>query len=310
MKWLAVGCMGLLLAAFCEIYRELHSFKITHYAVTSAKWAECSTEDTVIFLSDLHEHLYGVHNEELLKAIRVQHPSAIWIGGDMLVGKKKSSSGSKKNRLDYADKNEENDRKMWKNFRNSAELVNNLCKICPVYYANGNHEQRMKEQPDVYGESYRKYREAIENENLTFLENESVELEIGGKKIRLSGLELPMRTYEKFKRSVVNPTDITDRLGECEKENYQVLLAHNPEYVESYLRWGADLILCGHLHGGLICLPNGRSVITPQFHLFPKYAGEMRQEGNQTVIVSRGLGTHTIHVRLFNRAEVIVLHLK
>ncbi len=32
--------------------------------------------------------------------------------------------------------------------------------------------------------------------------------------------------------------------------------------------------------------------------------------GEQAVIVSRGLGTHTIHVRLFNPAEVVVLHLK
>lgn len=293
MKWLATGCAGLLLAVFWEIYRELHEFRVTHYVVTSAKWAKHPAEDKVIFLSDLHEHLYGEHNKDLLTAIRKEHPAAIFIGGDMLVAKK--GKNSRKKRI---------------TFQNSAEFVNNLQKICPVYYANGNHEQRMKERTEIYGESYLKFRKAIEGRNLIFLENKSIDLEIGGKQMRLSGLELPMETYEKFKRAEVPASDITKRLGECARGKYQILLAHNPEYAESYLKWGADLILCGHLHGGLICLPNGKSVITPQFHLFPKYAGEMTKAGKQSVIVSRGLGTHTIHVRLFNRAEMIVLHMK
>lgn len=293
LKWLAAGCAVVVVAALLEIYRELHRFRMTHYTVTSAKWGGDSAEDKVIFLSDLHEHLYGAHNEALLAAIREEHPAAILIGGDMLVAKKGKNA-----------------RRRGITFQNSVELVDNLQKICPVYYANGNHEQRMKERTQIYGESYAKYRKAIEGTNLTYLENESVDLKIGEKQTRLSALELPMKTYEKLKRTEVPVSDITERLGKCACEKYQILLAHNPEYAESYLAWGADLVLCGHLHGGLICLPNGKSVITPQFHLFPKYAGEMTKVGTQSVIVSRGLGTHTIHVRLFNPAEVIVLHLK
>lgn len=293
MKWLIAGCVVLLLAAFWEIYRELHSFQMTHYTVKSAKWPENAAEDKVIFLSDLHEHLYGERNKELLAAIRKEHPAAILIGGDMLVAKKGKSSAT-----------------MGITFQNSAEFVDNLQKICPLYYVNGNHEQRMKEQTEFYGDNYINYRKAFKNKNLTFLENESADLIIGGKEMRLSGLELPMETYEKFKHPEVSASDITKLLGECPGNKFQILLAHNPEYAESYLAWGADLILCGHLHGGLICLPGGKSVITPQFHLFPKYAGEMTKMGEQSVIVSRGLGTHTIHVRLFNRAEVIVLHMK
>lgn len=293
MKWLAAGCAVLIIALFFEIYRELHEFRVTHYTVTSTKWAKHAAEDKVIFLSDLHEHLYGEHNKDLLTAIREEHPAAIFIGGDMPVAKKGKNNG-----------------KMGITFQNAAEFVNNLQKICPVYYANGNHEQRMKERMENHGEDYIQYCQAIEGRNLRFLENESVDLEIGGKQMRLSGLELPMESYEKFKRTEVPVSEITKRLGKCSDEAYQILLAHNPEYTESYLEWGADLILCGHLHGGLICLPNGKSVITPQFHLFPKYAGEMTKVGEQRVIVSRGLGTHTIHVRLFNPAEVIVLHMK
>ena len=79
--------------------------------------------------------------------------------------------------------------------------------------------------------------------------------------------------------------------------------------MKEYLAWGADLILSGHLHGGMVRIPGIGGVIGPDFVLFPKYSGEMRRVGDQTVIVSNGLGTHTIHIRLFNPAEVVVLSL-
>lgn len=48
-------------------------------------------------------------------------------------------------------------------------------------------------------------------------------------------------------------------------------------------------------------------MITPQAFLFPKYSGEMTVEDGQTIVVSKGLGTHTINFRLFNIPEVVVL---
>ena len=59
----------------------------------------------------------------------------------------------------------------------------------------------------------------------------------------------------------------------------------------------------------MVRIPGIGGVIGPDFVLFPKYSGEMRRVGDQTVIVSKGLGTHTIHIRLFNPAEVVVLSL-
>ena len=68
-------------------------------------------------------------------------------------------------------------------------------------------------------------------------------------------------------------------------------------------------MLSGHLHGGIVRIPGWRGVITPQVCLFPKYSGEMTQEDGKSIIVSRGLGTHTINFRLFNVPEVIVLEI-
>ena len=66
----------------------------------------------------------------------------------------------------------------------------------------------------------------------------------------------------------------------------------------------------GHLRGGIVRLPGIGGVITPQAFLFPKYSGEMTVEGEQAVIVSKGLGTHTIDIRLFNMPEVVLVTLK
>ena len=61
----------------------------------------------------------------------------------------------------------------------------------------------------------------------------------------------------------------------------------------------------------MIQLSNSRFIgglITPQAKFFPKYSGEYSKEGNRVMIVSKGLGTHTVNIRFCNPAEVIVIH--
>ena len=65
------------------------------------------------------------------------------------------------------------------------------------------------------------------------------------------------------------------------------VMAHN-QHMDAYKKWGADLILSGHLHGGLVRCPGIGAVVTPQGFLFPKYSGEMRREGEQTMIEAEG----------------------
>ena len=101
---------------------------------------------------------------------------------------------------------------------------------------------------------------------------------------------------------------IEERIGKADIAKYQILLAHNPIYTDTYLKWGADLVLSGHLHGGIVRIPGLGGVITPQFRLFPKYSGELTVKDGKSVVVSKGLGTHTIRIRFLNPADVIVLH--
>lgn len=275
------GILGLL-----ESYREQQYFKVTEDTVISKKLDGLTKEKTIVFLSDLHNKVYGTDNERLLSAIRTASPDLILIGGDMLVGKKGCSP------------------------QPALEFVTRLPDICPVYYTCGNHEQRMKEKPEEYGDVYQRYRRELQNCGIRFLENDCVVLEEEECKIRIFGLELPLETYTKFRRYPVTSEDVNTCIQKEDSEMYDILLAHNPVYFDAYKKWGADLVLSGHLHGGIIRLPGIGGLITPQAIPFPKYSGEMTTEGEQTIIVSRGLGTHTINLRFLNEAEMIVIHLR
>lgn len=282
---IAGGLLGL------EIYRELHHFRVTHYTIESQKFKGFSRDLNLIFLSDLHNRVYGEKNEPLLQAIRNEKPDLILIGGDMLVGKEDAS-------YDIA-----------------LDFTSQLPQIAPVLYATGNHGQRMRENPEIYQASYADYRQQLKDRGVLFLENGSCRIEAGTVLLEISGVELPSASYKKLKKLPIRASDIAeylhkDSVSVTEDSVYRILLAHNPAYMNAYKGWGADLILSGHLHGGVMRLPGIGGVITPQAFLFPKYSGEMTKEGEQTIIVSRGLGTHTINIRLFNQPEVVSICLK
>lgn len=318
-----ITALIILTAILCliEAKRELGYFKITHDEVRSKKLKEFLLKDSskdpskeeplkealsketpelrIIFLSDLHNKEYGKNNADLLEAIRQEQPDLILIGGDMLIGKPEGKTGSTS--------------KQQKDIYHAAlRFVGKLPEICPVYYANGNHEQRMKEDQEEYGNVYERYSKALRNAGVHFLENESIVLRVRGQDIRITGLELPEEIYRKFRKITVEKRNIEKCVGKAADGSgiFQILLAHNPAYFPAYKEWGADLVLSGHLHGGIIRLPFLGGLISPQAVPFPKYSGEMTREGEHTIIVSRGLGTHTVNLRFLNEAEVIVIHLK
>lgn len=268
-----------------ECRREIKTFRTVHYRVHSEKLNGLGRELKAVFLSDLHNYVYGNENDVLLRAIKRANPDLILIGGDMLVGKKNVSCEP------------------------AIRFVKKLPEIAPVYYSYGNHEQRMEENTDRYGTAFGAYRRELEACSVCFLDNASADIKIGTSKIRICGLTIPSAFYEKFKKKSFQGRQVDLCIGQGNSEVYQILLSHHPGYFEAYKEWGADLTLAGHLHGGVVRIPGFRGVITPQAFLFPKYSGEMTIDGKSVIVVSKGLGIHTIPIRLFNPAEMIVMHL-
>lgn len=279
------AAFGVLLLLLGESVRECHMFQMTHYHLKVPGKRKQDQKSKIIFLSDLHNKTYGIKNDILLERIRKEKPDLILIGGDMLIGKRGVSPEA------------------------ALELIRQLPKIAPVYYALGNHEQRMKLKTVKYGHVMSYYRKKLLEAGVHFLENDSAVISLHSMEVRLTGLELPLGSYEKLKHTLVASAQVERLVGPADRTCYQILLAHNPVYVPAYEKWGADLVLSGHLHGGVMRIPGWRGAITPQAALFPKFSGELAMSGKTAVVVSKGLGTHTVNLRLFNPAEVVVLHL-
>ncbi|MEM8874093.1 MAG: metallophosphoesterase [Planctomycetota bacterium] len=88
-----------------------------------------------------------------------------------------------------------------------------------------------------------------------------------------------------------------------EPERPRVLLTHYPDALRTHGPLGASLVLAGHTHGGQVCLPGGKPLIThdtlgPGFH-----RGAHRYE-NAVLLVGTGLGCSTHHVRTWCPPEV------
>ena len=253
-------------------------FVIVKYSIKQEKIKQ---NYRAVLLADLHNKKFGKDNELLLNAIHEQKPDGVWIAGDMLT----AHPG--------------------KSMETAIALIRALAEKYPIYYANGNHEHRLKLYPETYGTMAQEYAEALEKVGVAPLVNECRVLKEPN--IAVYGAEIGREYYKRFTNPVMEEAYLKELLGEPEKKMYTVLLAHNPDYFPSYARWGADLVLSGHVHGGMVRIPGWKGVVSPNVRLFPKYDGGQFTEGNSTMILSRGLGMHTIPVRLFNPGELIVI---
>ncbi len=235
-----------------------------------------------VLLTDLHNKRYGKNNEKLLVSIREQKPDFILIAGDLVTAKPKGD------------------------LKPALQLLGELAKEYPIYYGNGNHEHRLKLYPKVYGDMAQRYEKALQEIGVAPLVNCHVNLPEYG--ISIYGAEIDESFYRHFHVGDMKPQYLPEILGQAPSNSYTVLLAHNPDYFPQYAAWGADLTLAGHVHGGIARVPFwGKGVLSPALCLFPKYDGGVFQEGNAVMVLSRGMGTHTIPVRVFNPAELWVL---
>lgn len=281
--WIVIGILiFLILCLVLWQYLELRRFTVTEYEIVSAKIQE---EHRLMLLADLHGFEYGKDNEKLLAKIREWEPELILLAGDLIVAGQA------------------------KTYEKVLKTLKALVKVAPVYYGFGNHESRADRKNSKLSKDFGEYLKKVKNLGVHILRNQSQTEELKGDRLRVSGLELSAEYYEKGKDTPLKKKYVRKQLGAPASEEFQLLLAHNPAYSEDYAAWGADLTLCGHNHGGLVRIPGKGSLFSPQLTFFPKYSGGLYEIEGKRVIVSRGLGTHTFHIRVFNRAELVAVRL-
>lgn len=236
-----------------------------------------------VMVSDLHNKVYGKDNDKVIREIEQANPDFILIVGDLVTSHQDEPVDT------------------------GIQFVNALSGKYRIYYSLGNHESKLKYRADYYGDMYNRLMKGIQHENVKILSDETIRLEEYG--IALTGFELGLEYFKRFKKRPM-PLDYMNRkLGKPLKEYCNILMAHNPEYFEEYAKWGADLVLSGHVHGGIMRLPLVGGVISPAYTLFPKYDGGIFHSGKTTMLLGRGMGSHTIQLRFFNPAELYVVDL-
>lgn len=252
------------LLLFCS-YQNRH-LETTYYTYKAEQFGADLEGYRIVQISDLHNAKFGKHNQKLVDRIRECEPDMIVLTGDLV--------DSNHTNVDRA-----------------VQFVDEIVKICPVYYVTGNHEYWLEVS------EYDELMSGLTRAGVVILDDQVVEISRGDAKFRLVGLD---------DKSLVDGT--LEALLSDERE-FTVVLAHEPQYLARYAGTGVDLVLSGHAHGGQFRLPFVGGIVAPDQGFLPEYtAGEYFMNGTE-MIVSRGLGNSVIPVRLFNYPEIVCVEL-
>ncbi len=247
----------------------------THYVLRSAKLSEEFDGYRIAQISDCHsDSVPGLAAE-----IESEAPDIIVSTGDLVHDEGSYSSG--------------------------VRLCERLLKIAPVYAVTGNH--------DVWRNDYKELEAELTALGVKTLHDERLELEKGGAKIGLCGIDDPFSldgktAVDKVKQSADNISSYN---------GFDILLFHRANMLDMLKNRGFDLILSGHMHGGQFRLPVLGGVVAPKSSwsgdksaFFPKYFAGHYKYKSTDMIVSRGLGNPMLLPRLFNRPELVMITLK
>jgi len=134
---------------------------------------------------------------------------------------------------------------------------------------------------------------------IKLLANESISISRGNDKITLTGTDDPFYYY-------------TDQAINALEENikgFKIALVHTSELYKTAEQNAYNLYLCGHTHGGQICLPGGIPIITHQFEGKKFYKG-LWNYNQMKGYTSQGCGTSGIPIRFYSQSEIALFTLK
>ncbi|MCB1800951.1 MAG: metallophosphoesterase family protein [Gammaproteobacteria bacterium] len=167
--------------------------------------------------------------------------------------------------------------------------LNEIAALCtqlsqPIYGVFGNHDS-IRMLP------------ALESMGINMLLNEHVELKRGTDSLYLVGVD---------DAHYYRVDNVAGAAADVPLDAVSILLSHTPEIYRQAAHAGFDLMLCGHTHGGQICLPGGIPLVLDA--KCPRYMGAGAwQYRDMHGYTSVGAGSCIVPVRL-NCPPEVVLH--
>lgn len=277
-----IGILVIIMLAIFTLLAAISHFNIdvSKYEISSLKIKE---DIKIVQLSDLHSRKFGKNNEKLIIRIKEAKPDVIVCTGDMVNAKT-------------------NDLKELEVF------IGQLIAIAKVYYVMGNREFKYSK------EEYVALKTMLDNMGVIVLENEKSYLK---ENIAISGINYENRDtneyYTKYKDNYLEKEKINKAenvLPKIDSKDFNILLVHSPNAFEKYADLKFDLVLAGHLHGGVVRIPFLGGLLSPSISFFPKYDAGMFLEKESTMCVSRGLGYGSLPFRILNNPEIVTLDIK
>lgn len=282
--WVYILIFVLLILLIIYVIFESRGYRTVTYNINSEDYKGAPLR--FVFLADLHNVVYKPDNKPLLDTIDELKPDFIVFGGDMVTSGWDIS-------FDYS---------------KTLEFISALTKKYSVYYAPGNHEEKFDWERYRFPTQYDDLIKALSEYGVNYLDNE--EILIPEHNLRIYGLRLSHKYYAKFKKMYLEDDYLSNIFGQVDPENFSVLIAHNPEFFDTYSKWGANLVLSGHVHGGIVSLPFIGGIIAPGIKLFPQYDAGLFYKNDSLMVLTRGIGYHCIPVRIRNKAEVVCINLQ
>jgi len=247
-----------------------NSIKTEEVGISISSLPDGLKDFRIVQVSDLHGKTFGKDSFGLAEKVEAAKPDIIAITGDLV----DASCG----------------------LEGVKEQISSLCDIAPVYYVMGNHEWACGYDDELI--------KIMDECGAVVMHNTYCEIEKNGDTFILGGLYDPNGPADAPPAS-----ELMERIREAHPHKAVVLLAHR-NVPELYEGLGADLVLCGHGHGGAVRIPFIGGVIGADRSLFPKYDAGSFPLDEGTMYVSRGLGGNDYEIRIFNRPHLPVLVLK
>lgn len=142
--------------------------------------------------------------------------------------------------------------------------------------------------------------EPLERLGMRVLANQSVGIGRGGAVIHLTGLD-DVHYFHTAKASAALRSA---------PAGFKIALVHSPEIAAEAAEAGFSFYIAGHTHGGQICLPGGRPILTNLRRGRRAHAVGRWRCGGMTGYTSRGAGVALLPLRFNSRGEITLMTLR
>lgn len=290
-----------LLLAAVLVWSTLRSYRdpvVTEVTIESSK---VTNPVRYIYISDLHENIFGKNNQQLYDRLKELDPDFILIGGDI---------------INWTSEDDEY----------AVEVIDELSGISDVYFSLGNHEieylhprneiefsgwDRDHSSLTLVKTNENGFIRRIEKAGATVLQKNWTDIEINGTKLRIGG------AYEgMFSRDPGNPEDTmlpgmyAFLAGFQDTGSLTIYMTHKPYsflHGNASALWNIDVVMCGHEHAGQVVLPFLGGLYSRERGFFPKYTHGAFTFDETTLIVSSGMGSSVTPLLRFNNPPEIIL---